>query len=887
MKPIDIAKKYFGEYRTHGLEIVPTLCPFCNGGSHEDKNTFSLNMESGAYNCLRGSCGVKGSFTELLKHYGEKGSSNYELRKPKPVSFVPPKVNTDELGEKAKAYLQSRGISQKTWEMLGVVEKNGVIAFPYYENGKLVLMKYRKPEKYLGNGQKAWREPGGKAVFWGMDLVDVDAGKLLIVEGECFPGTAQVLTEEGWVAFSDYSGQRVMQVHDDLTANFTKPLNVIRKPYDGKLLRVDRGGNYCSETTPGHKLVYVNDKGRVVKREVKDMPATVHGHIPTTVTLDGKGIPLSDDQLSLCLAVSADGVIDHRNNNGHNGVYPRERRFIRSAFKKKRKIERLCGLLDRLGLEYSCNPIKSGFTSICFPLPDWCCERLLPQEWVTSATLRQRKHILNEMVYWDGNNVPNRNQTEYSTKHLHNAIIIQTLAHTSGYMSTIMKRENKFGAWYKVSVLYGKSHVSWQNVTTEEVDYSGVVYCVTVETGMLLVRQENKITVTGNCDQLALYEAGVRNVVSVPSGAEDLSCVENCWDWLEQFNKICIWPDNDTPGQEMCRKLINKLGAHRCFVVHSDHKDANEALYKEGAKAVAEYVRTAKEVPIAGLQRLADVESFDLNKVKRVHSSISGVDQALGGYMMGMLTVWTGVNASGKSTFVGQELIEAISQGFRVCAYSGELPMPIFRYWIELQIAGPEKLEAEYDTYRKVDVMRVRREWREPIRNWYRNEFFIYDSLLGVNADNLLEVFEYAVKRYGCQVFLVDNLMLMVFADQDKVLYQRQSDFTKQLKAFAQKYNVHVHLVAHPRKVDGRVQKMDVMGSGNITNLADNVLGVYRPATEEGREEIGADASIDVFKARFTGRQDLEIPVRFHIDCKRFHSGRRLEVNYLNIEEAL
>jgi len=44
-------------------------------------------------------------------------------------------------------------------------------------------MKFRQPEKYTGNGQKAWREKGGKAVFWGMDECDPKK-PLIICEGE-------------------------------------------------------------------------------------------------------------------------------------------------------------------------------------------------------------------------------------------------------------------------------------------------------------------------------------------------------------------------------------------------------------------------------------------------------------------------------------------------------------------------------------------------------------------------------------------------------------------------------------------------------------------------------------------------------------------------------
>ena len=57
------------EYRTKGDEIEVKRCPYCNGGS-SDKYTFSINAKTGAFNCLRASCGKKGHFVELCRDFG-------------------------------------------------------------------------------------------------------------------------------------------------------------------------------------------------------------------------------------------------------------------------------------------------------------------------------------------------------------------------------------------------------------------------------------------------------------------------------------------------------------------------------------------------------------------------------------------------------------------------------------------------------------------------------------------------------------------------------------------------------------------------------------------------------------------------------------------------
>lgn len=49
---IDFADKYLYPYRikykSDGQEIVPDLCPICNGGNSGDKHTFALSVEKGA-----------------------------------------------------------------------------------------------------------------------------------------------------------------------------------------------------------------------------------------------------------------------------------------------------------------------------------------------------------------------------------------------------------------------------------------------------------------------------------------------------------------------------------------------------------------------------------------------------------------------------------------------------------------------------------------------------------------------------------------------------------------------------------------------------------------------------------------------------------------------
>jgi len=90
------------------------------------------------------------------------------------------------------------------------------------------------------------------------------------------------------------------------------------------------------------------------------------------------------------------------------------------------------------------------------------------------------------------------------------------------------------------------------------------------------------IIVEGELDKLALEEAGITNVVSVPDGAparvkegelpsaeEDTkySYLWNSRAWLDQAVRIVIATDNDGPGDALAEELARRLGRERCWRV--------------------------------------------------------------------------------------------------------------------------------------------------------------------------------------------------------------------------------------------------------------------------------------------------------------------------------
>ena len=354
--------------------------------------------------------------------------------------------------------------------------------------------------------------------------------------------------------------------------------------------------------------------------------------------------------------------------------------------------------------------------------------------------------------------------------------------------------------------------------------------------GMDLCKPGEPLTITeGQLDAMSLYEAGIRNVVSVPTGCENFQWVEPCWDWVQQFDRIILFGDNDPPGQKMIRVLTNRLGEEKCFIIEEypdGCKDANDILLNCGAETLREVFATAKETPIRNVVDLADVQDVDPTTIPRIRTMIPALDESINGLEEGSLLILSGEPGSGKSTLSGTFLLNAIEQGYSVCVYSGELSKSKLWEWLSLQAAGSPWITLKHDPVKGKEVPVVYPPARDRIREWIRGKCYVFDCADDAEvpvADSIMEAFTAMAKRKGCKLFLVDNLMTAIMDSPDEE-YRAQGKFLTSLKRFALKFGVTVLLVAHPKKRSTSVIALDdVAGNKMVTNIASSVLSVEKP----------------------------------------------------------
>ncbi len=234
----------------------------------------------------------------------------------------------------------------------------------------------------------------------------------------------------------------------------------------------------------------------------------------------------------------------------------------------------------------------------------------------------------------------------------------------------------------------------------------------------------------------------------------------------------------------------------------------------------------------------------------------------------------SGKPGEGKSTLAGQIMVNAVEQGYKCFAYSGELPNYLFRAWTDFQAAGPQHITECQNGCgdRKFSISSAN---RELISSWYRGRFYMYDSTAidGDEQEGLCAIVESVVMQYGVRVVLLDNLMTAVDLEAGRSFdkYDRQSMFVKKLARTALKYNILVLLVAHKRKNNFSTNENDeVSGSGDITGLA-SVTVTY------GRDSdlLDSQRRCKVSKNRLFGRVDRKgFRLEFDEKSKRIYGER-------------
>lgn len=287
--------------------------------------------------------------------------------------------------------------------------------------------------------------------------------------------------------------------------------------------------------------------------------------------------------------------------------------------------------------------------------------------------------------------------------------------------------------------------------------------------------------------------------------------------------------------------------------------------------------------------QMSDIKRVDIADLMSIPTGFHELDKKIVGLFAGDLTVLSGLSASGKTSWLDCLALNVVNQGYKVAIWSGEMQDWRFQGWIN-QIAAGKNYTRKKQGYE--NLYYVPNNISDKINVWLDDKLFLYNNDYGNRFQQLFNDVKELVEEKGVQLVVLDNLAALNIEDYDSDKYSNQTKFILDIKDYAKKKNIHIVLVAHPRKQNYFLRREGISGSADLTNIADNVILVHRVgkdfetrATEffgenQAKEYMQYSTVIEVSKNRQLGITDFLTGLYYEHESKRLKNSIAENVLY-------
>jgi KaiC/GvpD/RAD55 family RecA-like ATPase len=217
-------------------------------------------------------------------------------------------------------------------------------------------------------------------------------------------------------------------------------------------------------------------------------------------------------------------------------------------------------------------------------------------------------------------------------------------------------------------------------------------------------------------------------------------------------------------------------------------------------------------------------------------------------FMPGKVSVWSGPSFSGKTGFLRQLMLHAVTNRHRVLFVSlEEEPEEVWREFM-CMAAGTRHPTKD------------QRAWC--VEAW-DGSVFVFDSTELIEPQLLMGIIRFAVDRHKLTHVVIDSLMRLNLRTDD---FDGQREMGNMLGRLARLSQAHIHLVAHPRKTQNSRTPMDmydIRGAQDIIAQADLVLTLERQHEEE------FDSQLTLWKQRGDVNWIGRFPLYYHKESRQ------------------
>jgi twinkle protein len=401
-----------------------------------------------------------------------------------------------------------------------------------------------------------------------------------------------------------------------------------------------------------------------------------------------------------------------------------------------------------------------------------------------------------------------------------------------------------------------------------------------------LENETDAIVTEGEMDSLAFEVAGFKNAVSVPDGGINpevknihtkLDYLDNCSEYFKDKHRIYLATDMDGPGIRLREELARRLGKSRCWIVRFPEgcKDANEVLMKLGKDKLKECIDQAELYPIEGIHYANErrdelLDLYENGFPNGAKTGYSEFDEHITFYGS-QLTIVTGIPSHGKSNFMDQIMLKlAENHNWSWGIFSPEnatIEIHLLRL-CEIMVGKP--FMKEYNGRMSMEEMIQARDFIND------HVYFILPDNEEYKLERILEAASGLVLKHGIKGLIIDpwNTLEHQIGNETETIYTGK--VLNQLKYFARLHDIHLILVAHPRKMPKRKDNdhfevptlYDISGSANWFNIADNGLVVYRKFSSDFTKS-NPIVYIQKVKHKFIGKTGYA-KFDFDVTCQRY-----------------
>lgn len=356
----------------------------------------------------------------------------------------------------------------------------------------------------------------------------------------CYDDKTEVFTDAGWKYFRDLKPFDCVATVDinNQSSRFDRPTEIHSYKFDGDLYQIKRRGLDLL-VTPDHRMVVSDVKFQGWRfTSAKEIYGKDSCYLKTTINNNSycKIEALGLDSVTLAKLVGfylGDGF-----------KVRKEKNVLGFQLLKKRKIEYLnnLDLCVHKGASNSYwvrhDGISQWFKENCFNSKG---EKIIPDCYLRSDP-STFANLLDGLINSDGSIDPRNNSVRFFNTSADLVDRLQGLLHMNGMaceIKVVKPSKHRFGVnqkeCYSISVQKVVDRIRVEHCPSKKakqqreswVRYSGIVYCVTVTDGALLVRRNGTVIVSGNCVAENDFELD-----TVPSGA---------WNAIEREMRFGHW----------------------------------------------------------------------------------------------------------------------------------------------------------------------------------------------------------------------------------------------------------------------------------------------------------------------------------------------------------